>query len=55
MLEKWLNYYYEEFGENYPLLITSTASTSEIIQDIRQCLENGTPAKPLELDPELDY
>lgn len=55
MLEEWLNRYYDKFGEDYPLLITSMLSDKEIIRDIRKCLESGERAEPLELDPELDY
>ena len=55
MLEELLEEYYEKFGENYPLMITSMLSSEEIIDDIRACLESGKPAQPMELDPELDY
>ena len=55
MLEQMLNAYYEKFGENYPLMITATVDADEIIEDIVQCIENNTPATPMELDPEYDY
>ena len=55
MLEEWLNKYYDKFGEDYPLLITTMLSEDEIIEDIRRCIDNNVLAEPLDLDPELDY
>ena len=53
MMEEWLDRYFEKFGDNYPLLITTMQSSEEIIADIKRCIESGTPAKPIEYDDEF--
>lgn len=39
--EKALNDYREKFGKNYPLVITSLASTEDVIADIEKCIRKG--------------
>lgn len=55
MLDELLNEYYERFGENYPLMITSMVSADEVIEDIRKCLINGKRAEPVELEDGFNY
>ena len=55
MLEAWLDIYADRFGENYPLSITSLLTSEEIIAEIRECLERGTPAEPIEYEEGLIY
>lgn len=54
-MEKALKRYYEHFGENYPLLITSNLTDDEVIKDIEKCIETNTKAKEPEYDSDGDY
>lgn len=54
-LEKALDAYREHFGENYPLLITGTASEDEIIDEIERCIETNEKAKEPEYEDDVDY
>lgn len=54
-LEKALDAYREHFGENYPLLITGTASEDEIIDEIERCIEMNEKAKEPEYEDDVDY
>lgn len=42
--DKLLDEYFERFGENYPLVITSQVSLSEHAKRIRKCLDSGRKA-----------
>lgn len=55
MLEELLNEYFDMFGENYPLMMTSQLSEREVISDIQSCIETGKPAKPVEYEDGLIY
>ena len=55
MLEVALNAYFDTFGVNYPLMITSQMSEEEIIADIKNCIETNTQAKGFEYEPDTDY
>lgn len=54
-LDTLLNVYFEEFGKNYPLSVPSDKTDEEIIADIKNCLENGEPAKEPIHEDGLDY
>ena len=43
-LEKALDAYRNHFGEDYPLVITGTASEDEIIDEIERCIETNEKA-----------
>ena len=44
-LEKALDAYRNHFGEDYPLVITGTASEDEIIDEIERCIETNEKAE----------
>lgn len=50
-----LNLYYEHFGENYPLCVSGTRGTEEIIADIELCIDTGKMAEPPEYEDDADY
>ena len=54
-LEKALDAYRNHFGENYPLVITGTASEDEIIDEIERCIETNEKAEEPEYDDNEDY
>lgn len=54
-LEKWLDKYYEVFGRNYPLMITSTMNDAEIIADIRAAIKTNRAASGPEYIEGADY
>lgn len=54
-LEKALNRYYENFGENYPLCISENRSTDEIISDIDFCICTGSKAEGPSYEEDADY
>ncbi len=54
-LEKVLDEYSAHFGENYPLMRTTTVLEEEIIKDIKQCIETNTKAKEPEYEDNIDY
>lgn len=54
-LEKALDAYREHFGENFPLLITGTASEDEIIDEIERCIETNKKAEEAEYEDGVDY
>ena len=54
-LDKVLDEYFDKFGENYPFVITSMASTDEIIADVRKYIEKGEPKPEPEYDEDVDY
>lgn len=53
--DELLKEYFDTFGQNYPLMITSDVEEDEIIRDIIACIENGEPAKPTEYEEGLIY
>lgn len=55
MLEDALNAYYEKFGVNYPLMITSQMTAEEVIEDIRNCIETNTKAEAFDYLKDADY
>ena len=54
-IEKALQQYMEAFDENYPLVATMGMSDDEIIDDIEQCIQSGTPAEPPAFEEDVDY
>lgn len=54
-LETLLDVYFKEFGKNYPLSIVGEKSNEEIIADIKDCIENGEPAKEPIYEEGCDY
>ncbi len=50
-----LNLYYEHFGENYPLCVSGTRGTEEIIADIELCIDTAKMAEPPEYEDDADY
>lgn len=54
-LEKALQSYMDAFDENYPLVASMEMSDDEIIDDIEQCIQAGTPAEPPTLENDIDY
>lgn len=54
-LDKALNLYYEHFGKNYPLCVTSNRSNEEIIEDIELCIDTDTEAERPNYDEDADY
>lgn len=54
-LETLLDVYFKEFGKNYPLSIVGEKSNEEIIADIKDCIENGEPAKEPIYEEGNDY
>lgn len=54
-LDKALNLYYEHFGKNYPLCVTSNRSNEEIIEDIELCIDTDTEAERPNYDEYADY
>ncbi len=54
-LDKVLELYYKRFGENYPLCVSGTRETEEIIADIELCIDSGRPAEPFEYEDDVDY
>ena len=54
-LDTLLDVYFEEFGKNYPLGVPSDKTDEEIIADIKNCLENGEPAKEPIYEDGFDY
>lgn len=54
-LEKALQSYIDAFDENYPLITSMEMSDDEIIDDIEQCIQAGTPAEPPILEDDIDY
>lgn len=47
--DKLLDEYFERFGENYPLVITSQVNFDEHAKRIRKCIDSGKKA------PEPEY
>jgi FAD/FMN-containing dehydrogenase len=54
-LEEALNAYREIFKKDYPLVISGTKTTDEIIANIKHCIETNKPAEDPKYDPNLDY
>ena len=54
-LDVVLNKYYERFGENYPLCISESRTTDEIISDIEPGIETGDKAEELLYEEYVDY
>lgn len=54
-LEKALQSYMDAFDENYPLVTSMEMSDDEIIDDIEQCIQAGTPAESPTLEDDIDY
>lgn len=55
MLDEALNAYFDTFGENYPLMITSQMTNDEIIEDIKKCIETNTKAEGFDYWEDADY
>lgn len=55
MIEKALQRYYDVFGQNYPLMITSDKSEEEILEDINRCIASGEPAAEPEYEDDTVY
>ncbi len=54
-LDEALNAYYNHFGENYPLCITSSKTTEEIIDEIELCIDTNEKADEPVYEDELEY
>ena len=54
-LDVVLNKYYERFGENYPLCISESRTTDEIISDVELCIETGDKAEMPSYEDDGDY
>lgn len=54
-LDGALKEYQEHFGKNYPLCVTGTRSTEEIIADIELCIDSGKIAGSLEYGEDEDH
>lgn len=54
-LDRLLDEYFEKFGENYPLVITSMMTDEEIIKDVKKYLKKGKPKPEPKLDDDLIY
>lgn len=54
-MEKALERYYQQFGENYPLMIADTKTDEEIIERINRCIETNQPESEPEYDDNSDY
>lgn len=54
-LEKALQSYMNAFDESYPLVASMEMSDDEIIDDIEQCIQSGTPAETPTLEENIDY
>ena len=54
-MESALKRYYDHFGENYPLLITSTKTDDEIIKEIDLCIKTNEKAGEPVFDDDSDY
>ena len=54
-LEKALQSYMNAFDKSYPLVASMEMSDDEIIDDIEQCIQSGTPAEPPTLEEDIDY
>ena len=55
MIEKALKQYYEVFGQNYPLMITSDKTDEEILEDIERCIASGEPAAEPVYEEDMVY
>jgi hypothetical protein len=55
MIQDYLDYYYETFGENYPLTPWSNLTEEEIKADIRRRVEENDPAGGFEYESDLEY
>lgn len=44
-LEIWLDKYYDEFDENYPLNIVGVKSSEDVIAEIKDCIKAGKKAE----------
>lgn len=53
--KKWLNIYFDVFGENYPILPVDSQTDEEIINNIQKCIETNIPAKEYEYEDGCDY
>lgn len=51
MLDKMINLYVEQFGENFPIFCLMGRSDSELIDIIKQCLKDGKPYDTGDIDP----
>lgn len=54
-MEEALERYYQQFGENYPLVIVGTKTNEEIIERINRCIETNQPEAEPEYDDDVDY
>lgn len=54
-IKEALQSYMNTFDENYPLVASMEMSDDEIIDDIEQCIQSGTPAEPPTLEDDIDY
>lgn len=53
-LDKLLDQYQEQFGENFPMMLCRTMDDEEIIEIIEKCFEDNKPYEP-ELNEEANY
>ncbi len=54
-LDQALDEYFEKFGENYPLVITSMMTTDEIIADVRKYIAKGKPKPEPKYNSRYNY
>ncbi|MBQ1771745.1 MAG: hypothetical protein II000_07370 [Clostridia bacterium] len=54
-LDNALDEYFDKFGENYPLVITSMMTNDEIIADINKYIKSGKPKPEPKLNKRYDY
>lgn len=54
-LDEVLNKYQDHFKKKYPLCVTDTRTTEEIIEDIEFCIDTGNEADEPSYEEELDY
>lgn len=53
--DKLADEYFERFGENYPLVITSQTSLDEHAKKIRECIQSGKKAPEPKYVDGADY
>ena len=53
-LDKLLDEYQDQFEENFPLMLCRHMDDDEIIDIIKNCLEDDEPYEP-DIDPDANY
>jgi len=53
--DKLLDEYFDRFGENYPIVITSSVNFDDCAKQIRKCIESGKKAPAPEYEDKAVY